>query len=80
MLRNLLLVVAVLVVSSGAWAESNQSHNDSNSTPEDKACRGDAHRFCKEDIPDQFRVASCLQEHRDRLSHACRSVLEGHGM
>jgi hypothetical protein len=25
-------------------------------------------------------VASCLQEHRDRLSRACRAVLEGHGM
>jgi hypothetical protein len=23
-------------------------------------------------------VASCLQEHRNRVSHACRTALQGH--
>ena len=78
MVRSFCLVIALLAVSSAAWAEGNQ--NPSQNTPEDRACRGDAHRFCKDALPDQFRVASCLQEHKDRISHACRAVLEGHGM
>jgi len=82
MFRSFCLVVALAAGSSGAWAQSHQfrPHTNYKNTEEERACRGDAHRFCREDIPDQFRVASCLQEHRERLSRACRSVLEGHGM
>jgi len=75
MLRNICLVLALLVVSGAGWAQENQ-----NNTPEARACRGDAHRFCAKEIGDEFRVASCLQDHRSRLSRACRTVLEGHGM
>jgi hypothetical protein len=78
MVRNFCLVIALLAVSSSSWAEANQ--NPSQNTAEDRACRGDAHRFCKDAMPDEFRVASCLQEHKDRISHACRAVLDGHGM
>jgi hypothetical protein len=77
MVRSFCLMI-VLLASSAAWAEGNQS--PSQNTPEDRACRGDAHRFCKDALPDEFRVASCLQEHKDRISHACRAVLDGHGM
>jgi hypothetical protein len=49
-------------------------------TPQDRACRGDAHRFCKEKIPDQFRLASCLQVNKENISRACRAVLDGHGL
>ncbi len=82
MIRGLCLVIAVVAVSSGALAQSNQFRPRANmeNTDEDRACRGDAHRFCKEDIPDQMRVASCLQEHRERLTKACRTVLAAHGM
>lgn len=77
MVRSAYLVIALLVVSSTAFADNQfRPHN----TAEDRACRSDARRFCKDEIPDQFRVASCLQMHRDNVSRACRSVLEGHGM
>lgn len=78
MVRSFCIVIALLALSNGAWAQSNQfrPHN----TEEDRACRGDAHRFCKDAIPDQFRVASCLQEHREHISRACRTMLENHGM
>jgi hypothetical protein len=78
MVRNFCHVIALLALSSPAWAEANQ--NPPQNTAEDRACRGDAHRFCKDAMPDEFRVASCLQEHKDRISHACRAVLDGHGM
>jgi len=79
MLRSICIAIALLAVSGGAWAEDNNQFRPHESA-EDRACRGDAHRFCKDDIPDQFRVASCLQEHRERISRACRMALEAHGM
>ena len=74
MVRSIFIAVAVVVAYGAAWAQDHRNTN------EDRACRGDAHRFCKDALPDEFRVASCLQEHRDRLSRACRAMLEGHGM
>jgi Cysteine rich repeat len=67
--------LAVFIVSTGtAWAQSGMPHTPA----EEKACRDDAHRFCKDVLSDEFQVASCLQEHRNRVSHACRTVLQGH--
>src|SRR5205085_645164 len=49
-------------------------------TPEEQsACAPDSNRFCRDAIPDTFRVLACLQEHRHRLRKACRRVLEEHG-
>jgi hypothetical protein len=79
MLRPILLASALLVLSTAGWAENNRLPQ-SDASQEDKACRADAHRFCRDAIPDEFRIASCLQEHRDRLTRACRAMLEGHGL
>lgn len=78
MVRKLLFVSALALVSTQGWAQDTQNPNQN--SPEARACRGDARRFCRDALPDEFRVASCLQEHRDRISHACRAALEGHGM
>jgi hypothetical protein len=77
MVRSVSLFFAVLLMSSAAFAQTPYPQQD---TPEDRACRGDARRFCKDDIPDQFKVGSCLQEHKDRLTRACKNAVEGHGM
>ena len=76
MVRSVSLVFAIFLTSSAAFAQT-YPHED---TPEDRACHFDARRFCKDDIPDQFKVGSCLQAHKDRLTHACKTVLDGHGM
>jgi hypothetical protein len=76
MLRSVSLVLAVFLASSAAMAQTYPEQN----TPEDRACRGDARRLCKDDIPDQFKVGSCLQANKDRLSRTCKTMLEGHGM
>jgi Cysteine rich repeat len=78
MVRCLVLVAAVLAVSIVARAA--ETPFGTHTAAEEKACRGDAHRFCKEELADEFRTASCLQEHREKVSRACRDVLEGHGM
>jgi hypothetical protein len=76
MVRSISVLFALIVMSGAAFAQANPEEN----TPEGRACRGDANRFCKADIPDQFKVGSCLQEHRDRLSRACKEALASHGM
>ena len=79
MVRNFCFV-ALLVVSNAAWAAENYQGGMSHTAAEERACNGDAHRFCRDAIGDDFRVGSCLQDHRDRLSRGCRAMLEGHGM
>ena len=75
-MRCVVVILAGFLTSSAALAQTYPQEN----TPEDRACRGDAHRFCKNDIPDQFKISSCLQMNKERLSHACKAVLDSHGM
>jgi hypothetical protein len=76
MLRSVSLVLAVFLASSAAMAQTYSQEN----TPEDRACRGDARRLCKDDIPDQFKVGSCLQANKERFSRTCKTMLDSHGM
>ena len=46
---------------------------------EQAACRRDSTTLCKDAVPDTFRVLACLQQNRQRISKACREVLESHG-
>ena len=49
-------------------------------TPEEqKACQRDSIRFCKDAVPDTFRVLACLQHNRTKISKPCLAVLESHG-
>jgi hypothetical protein len=79
MLRALCLASALILLATAGWAQNNPSPSNNNSA-EARACHGDARRFCREVLGDEFSVASCLIEHRDRLTRACRAMLESHGM
>jgi hypothetical protein len=49
-------------------------------TPQEQAaCSPDAVRYCRDALPETFRVLACLQDHREKLKKACRDVLEAHG-
>ena len=49
-------------------------------TPEEQAaCAPDSTKFCRDYIPDTFRVLACLQENRSKLRKVCLKVLEDHG-
>ncbi len=76
MVRSVCFIVTVLLIANAASAATRFRPHTS---ADERACGADAHRFCKEDIPDQ-RIASCLQEHRETISRACRAALEGRGM
>jgi hypothetical protein len=47
---------------------------------EQKACSGDARRFCKPQLGDDFAVQQCLMQNRSRLSKSCSVVFQSHGM
>jgi hypothetical protein len=81
-------LLACLLTSGTAYAagERRQPASNENSgglfqgTPEEqRACNPDATRYCVDDIPDTFKVLACLQQHRAKLTKACRGVLEAHG-
>jgi hypothetical protein len=45
-------------------------------TPEEqKACRPDVVKMCKDFVPDTFRILACLQANKTHLSAPCRGVL-----
>ena len=45
---------------------------------ERRACTGDAFNFCAQYIPSRGRVAACLARNIDRISYACRAVMESY--
>jgi hypothetical protein len=74
MVRILSIIAVLFAGSTVASAQGGLGHTPA----EESACRGDAHRLCKNVLSDEFQVASCLQENRGRVSHGCRTVLESH--
>jgi type II secretory pathway component PulL len=76
MLRSVTLVVA-LILSTAAIAQTQVGPH---SETDEDACDRDAHRLCKDLIPDQMRVLACLQTNRQKLSKACQVVLQSHGV
>jgi hypothetical protein len=76
MVRSVTLAFA-LILSTAAMAQNQVAPH---SAQDDDACDRDAHRFCKDAIPDQMRVLACLQVNRPKLSKACQGVLQSHGV
>jgi Cysteine rich repeat len=73
--------VIFVIVMLGLGLPSTASLAQQQGTPaEDKACRPDVMRLCRDAAPDTGRVLACLQSQRARLSRACRTVLQQHGV
>jgi hypothetical protein len=87
MVRSLFLL-AILIAASTSPAQA-QAQNPSiplppfltpRGTPEDqRACRPDAVRLCREVIDDDDAVLRCFQARRPQLSPACAAVLTKYG-
>jgi hypothetical protein len=82
------LAIVFASLTTTAWAQSQAPRPlplplpfpNFQGTPEEQAaCRPDVDRFCREAVPDTFRVLACLQSERGRISAPCRRVLESHG-
>jgi hypothetical protein len=74
MIRSRILVLVTLATAP-AFAQGHMG------TPEEqRACRADAQRFCRQQLNDDLAVSQCLQQHRAQLTRPCKKVFESHGM
>jgi hypothetical protein len=80
-MRGGIIFIVALFASGMALAQQPApTPNLMKGTPQEQAaCRGDSIKYCRDEIPDDFRVLGCLQQNRSRISKACRKVLENHG-
>ena len=66
-LETALVLVFFTLVQTAASAETQNEQN---------ACMGDAFSVCGHAIPDRNRVAACLAQNMNRISVACRTVMQ----
>jgi hypothetical protein len=85
MVRSLFLLAIVMASSVTPGQAQNQPFPlppflTPRGTPEDqRACRPDAVRLCKEVIDNDDQVLRCFQTRRQLLSPACEAVLVKYG-
>lgn len=69
MLRTILAATALLCLSQAAFAqELTAAQRD--------ACMGDYQKYCKSVVPGGGRIIACLAKESDKLTPACKKVLE----
>jgi len=66
-IRIALALVFFTLVPAAASAETQDEQN---------ACMNDAFNICGHAIPDRDRVAACLAQNMNRISVACRTVMQ----
>jgi hypothetical protein len=72
------VILAGVVLLAVAVPSFGQGHMG---TPKEQAaCRGDAKRFCRQQLGNDMAVQACLQQRRAKLSKSCQRVFESHGM
>jgi Cysteine rich repeat len=70
------VVVSLVLLAAGSPPASAQS----GPTPQERmACRSDAQTFCAEHIGKPPQMNACLRENKEKLSAACRQVVDSHG-
>lgn len=73
MFRSRVAIVAALLALSSTAALSSGTEE------EQAACRPDVRKLCKTAGADEMVVLFCLKENREKLTRACRKVLEDNG-
>jgi hypothetical protein len=71
-------IILSLVAAAAALGSTAVALGDEESTAIQRdACKPDVYRLCKWYIPSHSGIAYCLHENIDKLSPACRAVMEG---
>jgi hypothetical protein len=68
MLRAILTAAALLCATQGFAQELTSAQRD--------ACMGDYEKYCKSVVPGGGRIIACLAKESDKLTPACKRVLE----
>ena len=78
-----LLMLALLCVAPTSAFSQNAPFPplfDTRGTPEDqRACRGDAVKFCKQVLENDQAVLLCFKRNRAQLSRSCDATLRKYG-
>lgn len=69
MLRTILTAAALLSISQAAFAQEL-------SAAQRDACMGDYEKYCKSVEPGGGRIIACLAKESEKLTPACKKVLE----
>ena len=67
--RSLLAAAMLASLAGTALAESQRDRQE-------KACQADAMKFCKDFVPDEDKIATCMGQHRSQLSVNCGIVYD----
>jgi hypothetical protein len=69
MLRAILTATALFCLSQAACAQELTAEQRD-------ACKGDYEKYCKSVVPGGGRIIACLAKESDKLTPACKKVLE----
>lgn len=72
-LSSLVTLALLISFSSQAFAQLKGTQQ------EQRACRGDVAKFCRDGMQDEAAILACLQQNREKLSKACQDVLKANG-
>ena len=74
-----MVLIATLSVQAQQQPQRPPNPNYQGTAIDQDACEAPAVKFCKAEIPDQFRVLACLQRNRPNIGKACQAVLSAYG-
>jgi hypothetical protein len=69
MIRTILTAIALLCTSQAVFAQELTAEQRN-------ACMGDFEKYCKGVVPGGGRIIACLAKESDKLTPACKKVLE----
>ena len=75
-LRLTLLAALTLAASSSAMAATASKAKPSLRDQEQAACYDDANRLCKEFIPNEDKIATCMRQKLSQVSKGCRAFFK----
>ena len=82
-LGSVIVLLATLSVQAQMQMQSQPpkapNPNYQGTANEQDACEAPALKFCRSEIPDQFKVLACLQRNRANIGKACQAVLSAYG-
>ncbi|WP_242010516.1 hypothetical protein [Acetobacter musti] len=67
------LAIFCVLTGLAAFAAPGPAIADTAREQQTAACKGDALKLCTLSIPNEKKIASCLQSKRDKLSPACKA-------
>jgi hypothetical protein len=68
-MRTLIIAATFVVLAAPAFAQDITAEQRA-------ACKGDYEKFCSGTIPGGGRIIACLKKNEDKLTAACKKMVE----